>query len=89
MVESGELWGNILIKVIHMVEQPQTLSDLAKEINVTLVKVGCANLRREFNSKLWACNRDRAFRLITEYRRALADLMVNDVSNRVISNASR
>jgi hypothetical protein len=75
--------------VLAMVEKSKTLSELAGEINVTLVKIGRASWRREFNSKLWACNRDRAFSLIREYRRVLADIMDNGISERALSNISR
>ena len=72
-----------------MAEQSKTLNELAGEINVALVKVGRASWRREFNSRLWACNRDRAFLLINEYRRVLTDIMVNGISERNLSSISR
>ena len=81
--------GNSQTLVLAMAEKSKTLSELASEINVTLVKVGRASWRREFNSKLWACNRDRAFSLINEYRRVLADMMVNGISERNLSSISR
>ena len=70
-----------------MAEQLQTLSDLAREINTTLVKVGRANWRREFNSRLWACNRERALALIAEYREFLSKLMVTGVSDGFASHS--
>jgi hypothetical protein len=86
MVESGEVWLIVVEKVTVMAEQLQTLSDLAKEINYTLVKVGRASWRREFNSRLWACNRERALALIAEYREFLSKLMVEGVSGDLASH---
>ncbi len=72
--------------MVTMTEKSENLSELAGEINATLVKVGHAEWRREFNSRLWACNRDHAFSLITEYRRILEDIMDHGISERAMSD---
>lgn len=59
-----------------MAEQLQSLSDLARQINVALVETGHAGLRRDFNIRLWACGHDRAIALIDEYR----DMMTGTVT---------
>jgi len=58
-----------------MAENLQSINELAREINAALVRVGRANWRREFNARLWACNRDRALALIAEYRQRLTALV--------------
>ena len=78
MVASGKMWGKVAILVLRflaMVENVQSLNELAREINAALVRVGRAGWRREFNAKLWACNYDRAFALIVEYREKLTALV--------------
>ena len=78
MVASGKMWGKVailLLGVLAMVENLQSLSELAREINAALVRVGRAGWRREFNAKLWACNYDKALALIIEYREKLTALV--------------
>jgi hypothetical protein len=60
-----------------MAENLDSLAQLAREINAALVKVGRADWRREFNVRLWSCNRDRAFALTAEYRAKLMKAVVN------------
>ena len=72
------MWGKVattILGVLAMAENMQSLSELACEINAALVRVGRAGWRREFNARLWACNRDRAFALIVEYREKLTALV--------------
>lgn len=57
-----------------MAAKDESLTDLAREVNTALVKLGKANWRREFNEKLWACNRSAALALIAQYRAMLARL---------------
>ena len=57
-----------------MTDNVESLNELAREINAGLVRLGRANWRREFNAKLWACNRDKALALIGEYRDKLIRL---------------
>ena len=71
-----------------MVEQLQSLTELAHQINLALVKAGCAGLRREFNEKLWACNRERALALIVEYRKALVNSLVSTGSGDLAASLS-
>ncbi len=68
-----------------MAEQLQSLNELARQINAALVKVGRASLRREFNARLWACNRERAMAVIDEYREILADMVVSRGSGELAS----
>ncbi len=60
-----------------MDESLESLAQVAREINTALVRVGRADWRREFNVRLWACNRDRAIALIEEYRARLMRLVVS------------
>jgi hypothetical protein len=53
----------------------QSLFELACEMNRALVKAGRPNWRREFNARLWSCNRDRALDLIAEYRQKVLVLI--------------
>jgi hypothetical protein len=55
------------IEVNNMAETIESLTELAREINVALVRLGKSNWRREFNTRLWSCNRDKAIALINEY----------------------
>ena len=57
-----------------MGDNAESLTDLAREINAALVRLGKANWRREFNARLWACNSDRAIALINEYHERLVRL---------------
>jgi hypothetical protein len=52
----------------------ETLTDLARDINGALVRLGKSNWRREFNARLWSCNRDKALDLINEYHDRLVRL---------------
>jgi hypothetical protein len=63
--------------VLAMDEGLESLTQLAREINNALVKVGKADWRREFNVKLWSCNRDRALALAAEYRAKLLKMVVS------------
>ncbi len=67
--------GDHISGYIAMVENLQSLNELAREINAALVRVGRAGWRREFNARLWACNRDKGLALIAEYRQRLIDLV--------------
>ncbi len=58
-----------------MAENLQSISELAREINAALVRVGRAGWRREFNARLWSCNRAKALALIAEYRQRLTALV--------------
>ena len=58
-----------------MDENLQSLSELASEINAAMVRVGKPGWRREFNARLWSCNRDRALALIAEYRQRLTAIV--------------
>lgn len=60
--------------MVTVSEDLRSLRDLAHEMNAAMVKAGRASWRRQFNAKLWACNRDRALALIAEYRERLASL---------------
>jgi hypothetical protein len=57
-----------------MAEEVESLTELAREINVALVRLGKSSWRRDFNTKLWSCNRDRAIALINEYHNQLVRL---------------
>jgi hypothetical protein len=52
----------------------RSISDLARDINGALVRLGKTNMRREFNIELWSCNRDRALELIKAYHNRLLRL---------------
>jgi hypothetical protein len=78
MVASGKMWGKVekhIARDLGMAENLQSLSELAREMNAALVRAGRASWRREFNARLWACNRDRALALIAEYRQRLTSLV--------------
>ena len=80
MVVSGKKWWivavlGVLKAEVTMAEQPQSLRELALEINTALAKAGRASRRREFNARLWACNGERALALIGTYRKMLAEIM--------------
>ena len=57
-----------------MAEKIESIVELALEINNALVRLGRSNWRREFNTKLWSCNRDKALSLIDEYHDRLVRL---------------
>jgi hypothetical protein len=57
-----------------MAEQIESLTELSREINVALVRLGKSSWRREFNTKLWSCNQDKALALINEYHDRLVRL---------------
>jgi hypothetical protein len=60
--------------VNNMAEKIESLTELAQEINVALVRLGKSNWRRDFNTRLWSCNRDKAIALINEYHDRLVYL---------------
>ncbi len=74
-----------------MAETPMSVNELAREINLALARVGKPDWRREFNTKLWSCSRDRALEVIAEYRYRLMGLMVaqgwDESSTRLVSAA--
>jgi hypothetical protein len=76
-----------------MAESLESLAQLAREINAALVRVGRADWRREFNVRLWSCNRDRAVALTAEYRAKLMKAVVNQgldqASQKLLSAARR
>jgi hypothetical protein len=76
-----------------MAESLESLAQHAREINAALVRVGRADWRREFNVRLWSCNRDRAVALTAEYRAKLMKAVVNQgldqASQKLLSAARR
>jgi hypothetical protein len=80
MAYNGSKWEDVgksgaTQRPFSMVETAQSLSELARDMNMALVRVGRASWRREFNARLWACNRDKAFELIGEYRKKIVSLI--------------
>jgi hypothetical protein len=57
-----------------MAETLKSLNEIAREMNAAFVKAGKPDWRREFNTRLWACNRDSALKVIEEYRGRLGDV---------------
>ncbi len=51
-----------------------SLSELSGDINKALVRMGKSSWRREFNTRLWSCNRENALKIIREYHDRLVRL---------------
>jgi hypothetical protein len=62
---------------LAMDESLESLAQIGREINAAMVRVGRADWRREFNVRLWSCNRDRALALTAEYRAKLMRLVAS------------
>lgn len=78
MFYNGNKWENVgrsgSSRGSKMAEMTGSLSELARSINGALVRLGKSNLRRQFNTELWSCNRDRALELINAYHDRLIRL---------------
>jgi predicted glycosyl hydrolase (DUF1957 family) len=81
MFYNGNKWENVVksgkSRGIKMDYMTGSLSDLAREINGALVRLGKSNWRRQFNIQLWSCNRERALELINAYHDRLVRLARN------------
>jgi hypothetical protein len=82
MFYNGSKWENVVKSGgirgrFKMAEKSETLTELACDINGALVKLGKADWRREFNARLWSCNRDKAIALINEYHDSLVRLALS------------
>jgi len=78
MFYNGNKWENVVksggTRGAMMAYMTGSLSDLAREINGALVRLGKSNWRRQFNIQLWSCNRERALELINAYHDRLVRL---------------